>query len=539
MPDPGRELRALELLNEIARVSSEGLELRPLLDRITETLVHSFDWDHVGFVRVDHDRGVFVAESVCSRIETTVREGHSRPIGSGIVGRVAASGQPVAVVDVAGHPDFVPIAEGIRTEVCLPVLRGGETAAVLNLEDRRKKDLDDEFPLLDAVARQIAGAIANARLHEEVSRRVQQFELVSDLLHFVLEEEELEPLLRRLADRLRELFDFLMVDIYLVDPFSSRLDLKAISTRRPIDRADVPAMSVGRGVIGRALQLGRAQLVFDLKGDPDYIALMEETTAELAIPIRFRDRKLGVFNFENDRAQVFSQDTVSLLQLLCDQLAGVLHLASVNEQLSETSEELTQANRRLSEMNRTLVELSTVDSLTGLANRRQFDRLLDLEWRRAIRSRLPIALLLVDIDFFKAYNDHYGHLRGDAALNEVAKALGTSFSRAGDLVARYGGEEFAALLPNTGEEGALDLAETARARVEARAIQHRGSVARGGLTVSVGVASIEPGEASDASCLVAAADRALYLAKDAGRNCVRKADPRAEANPPAAGSRDD
>jgi len=529
MPDPGRELRALELLNEIARVSSEGLELKPLLDRITETLVHSFDWDHVGFVRVDHERGVFVSESVCSRIETQVKEGHSRPIGAGIVGRVAASGRPIAVVDATEHPDFVSIAEGIRTEVCLPVLRAGETVAVLNLEDRRKKDLDDEYPLLDAVARQIGGAIANARLHEEVSLRVQQFELVSDLLHFVLEAEELEPLLSRLADRLRELFDFLMVDIYLVDPYSSRLDLKAISTRVPVERSEVPGMSVGRGVIGRALQLGRAQLVFDIKGDPDYIGLMEETTAELAIPIRFRDRKLGVFNFENDRAQVFSQDTVSLLQLLCDQLAGVLHLASVNEKLSETSGELTQANRRLSEMNRTLVELSTVDSLTGLANRRQFDRLLDLEWRRAIRSRLPIALLLVDIDFFKAYNDGYGHLRGDAALNEVAKALASSFSRAGDLVARYGGEEFAALLPNTTEEGALDLAESARARVEARAIQHRGTAGvRGGLTVSVGVASIGPDESIDASRLVAAADRALYLAKDAGRNCVRWADPRVE-----------
>ncbi len=233
------------------------------------------------------------------------------------------------------------------------------------------------------------------------------------------------------------------------------------------------SLTVGRGITGRAIQLGRAQLVLDVRSDPDYVPLFDDTVAELVIPILFRGRMLGVFNFEHDKPQIFSRDLVSLLQLICDQVAGVVHLAALNQKISDASDELAQTNRRLSEMNRALVELSIVDSLTSLANRRQFDRQLDLEWRRAIRGAAPVALLLIDIDHFKRYNDTYGHLRGDAALAEVAKALGSSFTRAGDLVARYGGEEFAALLPNTQLEGALELAEQARARVEARAIQHR------------------------------------------------------------------
>ncbi len=521
MTEGEREKTALALLNEIARVVTEGLELQPLLQRIADSLVHSFEWDHAGFALVDEERGIFTVAALTSKIPTEIYPGLTRPLGSGIVGLVAATGRPVAVDDVSSHPDYVEVTQGAQTEICLPILRGGEVLAVLNIEDRRKRDLTEEFPLVDAVAKQVAGAIANAQLHQEVSRRAQQFELVAELMHAALDAEELDPLLEMISGRLRERFDLLMVMIYLLEPFTSRLDLRAMSTRLPRPPGVLPSLAFGRGITGRALHLGRPQLVLDVKSDPDFVPLYEETVAELAIPIRFRGRMLGVFNFENDRAQTFSEETVSLLQLICDQLAGVVYLSALNQQLSETSGELEQTNQRLREMNRTLTELSTVDSLTGLANRRQFDRVLDLEWRRAIRASLPLSLLMVDIDFFKPYNDSYGHLRGDAVLAEVATTLGASFTRAGDLVARYGGEEFAALLPNTNAEGALELAEHARTRVEARGISHQASGSGRVMTVSVGVATMLPEARRPISAFVEAADRALYRSKAEGRNCVR------------------
>jgi diguanylate cyclase (GGDEF)-like protein len=521
MAERDREITALALLNEIARVATEGLELRPLLERITSTLVHSFDWDHADFAMVDRERGQIVVEAVTSRIAKSIGVGYRTSIGSGIVGLVAATGRPVAVDDVQSHPDYLAVIEGVQTEVSIPVMESGQVVAVLDLEDRRRRDLAAEFPLLDAVARQVGGAIANARLHEEVVGRAQQFELAAELMHLALDAEELDPVLENVAARLRDRFDLLMVGAYLLEPFSSRLDLKGMATRSPVPDRVVPSLAVGRGITGRAVQLGRAQLVLDVRSDPDYVSLFDESVAELAIPILFRGRTLGAFNFENDLPQVFSHNLVSLLQLVCDQVAGVVHLAALNQKLSEASDELEQSNRRLSEMNRALVELSIVDSLTSLANRRQFDRQLDLEWRRAIRSASPVALLLIDIDHFKRYNDTYGHLRGDAALADVARALGASFTRAGDLVARYGGEEFAALLPNTGLDGALELAEHARARVEARAIQHRAAEGTRFLTVSVGVATVVPDSQVPSSSLVEAADRELYLAKAAGRNAVR------------------
>lgn len=516
-------LDALERLNAVARVTTEGLELVPMLQRITDLLVERFDWDHAGFARIDRERGVFVAEAISARIPIEVAAGYVRPLGSGVVGEVALTGHPVVLSDTRRHPAYVAVAPDIRCEICLPIFHGGEVVAILNLEDRRTRGVESELPLLEAVARQIGGAIAAARLHEEVTRRAEQLELLAELSRVALEAEELEPVLETIAARLRDRFDLLVTSFYFVDPNRPRLELKALAARDPLPAEPLRHLSASRGIVGRALHLQRAQLALDVRSDPDYVPLFPQVTAELAIPIHFRGRALGVFNFENDRPQVFTQETVSLLQTLSDQLAGLVHLAAVNRRLQETSEDLEQTNRRLQELNRTLEELSIVDSLSGLANRRQFDRTLDLEWRRAIRAESPLSIVLFDIDFFKRYNDSYGHLRGDAVLAEVAQTLGAACTRAGDLVCRYGGEEFAALLPNTTAEAALELAEQARARVEARGIAHPGSDCARVVTVSVGVATTVPDAWRLPPSLVERADRALYAAKAGGRNSVRLA----------------
>jgi diguanylate cyclase (GGDEF)-like protein len=163
--------------------------------------------------------------------------------------------------------------------------------------------------------------------------------------------------------------------------------------------------------------------------------------------------------------------------------------------------------------------LATVDGLTGVANRRRFDALLDREWRRAARSRLPVSLLLIDADRFKAYNDNYGHLAGDACLRAIAKSISQATGRPGDSVARYGGEEFAVLLAGTDGVGAALVAERVRCAVHDLAIPHGFSEAKR-VTVSIGLASLVPEEGSDPLTLIEVSDRALYNAKHRGRNVV-------------------
>lgn len=161
------------------------------------------------------------------------------------------------------------------------------------------------------------------------------------------------------------------------------------------------------------------------------------------------------------------------------------------------------------------------DWLTGLANRRRFDEMIQQEWARAKRDETSLGVLMLDIDYFKQYNDAYGHPAGDACLQRVAKAISEVVHRPGDLPARYGGEEFVVVLPQTDVAGAALVAEKMRAAVEARRMQHMNSRASDRVTISVGAAAMVPQEKGEPAILIAAADQALYQAKREGRNRVR------------------
>jgi len=161
------------------------------------------------------------------------------------------------------------------------------------------------------------------------------------------------------------------------------------------------------------------------------------------------------------------------------------------------------------------------DGLTGVANRRCFDLMLDAEWRRAIRNRQQLSLVMMDVDCFKQFNDLYGHREGDHCLRQVANAMAQTLTRPGDLLARYGGEEFTAILPGTDIEGAHWMAERLRTAVMDLHIPQQRSDGAGQVSISVGCASMHPSARLAHHSLLQAADERLYLAKHSGRNCVR------------------
>jgi diguanylate cyclase (GGDEF)-like protein len=188
-------------------------------------------------------------------------------------------------------------------------------------------------------------------------------------------------------------------------------------------------------------------------------------------------------------------------------------------ELVQREQELGLLNARLAQLNQELSVLSQTDALTGLANRRAFDQRLAEELSRVARHDVPLSLLVVDIDHFKSYNDHYGHPAGDACLRQVAEALRECAARPIDLVARLGGEEFALLLPHLDGADAVQVGERCLQAVEAAAIAHAGSPVAPRVTVSVGVAQSTQLE-GDGAALLAAADAALYAAKRQGRRRV-------------------
>ena len=182
---------------------------------------------------------------------------------------------------------------------------------------------------------------------------------------------------------------------------------------------------------------------------------------------------------------------------------------------------LRESQQKLADANVQLQKLAALDGLTGIGNRRAFDDTLQREWQRGQRAKKPLSMLLCDVDSFKLYNDEFGHQAGDLCLKKVAAVLTEQLKRPADLAARYGGEEFAIVLPETDLDGALKLAEACRAHLAALALEHPVTNA-GVVTISIGVASLVPVPEYTPADLIASADKALYAAKAAGRNCVRQ-----------------
>lgn len=244
---------------------------------------------------------------------------------------------------------------------------------------------------------------------------------------------------------------------------------------------------------------------FGPEGEPlVYASSSAETPIhrEVRFPIAFSGTRHGELALAPDRA--LDPDDVALLETCAVYLGARLH---------------DERNRRVAER---LEHLALTDALTGVANRRAFDRTLDREWSRARRTGSPISLVMIDIDRFKAYNDAYGHAAGDRCLRAASAAAAACLRRPGDFFGRYGGEEFVALLPETNVEGAVMVAEAMRAAVERLAIAHNGAPF-GRITISAGAAHVLPKDSTSGTELIGAADAALYAAKAEGRNRVMSA----------------
>lgn len=197
-----------------------------------------------------------------------------------------------------------------------------------------------------------------------------------------------------------------------------------------------------------------------------------------------------------------------------------LELEEKTRELNAKVVELEELQQQLEEKNRQLKAISNIDALTGIYNRRYFNEIIELEWSRSKRNSSALSLILMDIDFFKNYNDTYGHSAGDTVLKAVANAISTPLKRKIDTIARYGGEEFVAVLPETGKKGALELGEKIMNSVRAMKLEHKGSPEKTYLTISMGIYSVVSGESTSYIDIINAADKALYVAKDSGRDCI-------------------
>ncbi len=282
----------------------------------------------------------------------------------------------------------------------------------------------------------------------------------------------------------------------------TRQDFSQVTGRIRIEMLDLSMQDISDSVV-IATALFRIHLPID-----DHILSREAARLSLVFRLEGEDWKIA-----------HSGISIPYYGVGHGEVYPIRDLQERNRELEELVEKRTRA---LEKANRKLKKLSNTDGLTGIANRRSFDAVLAREWSRGQRTGTPLALIMLDVDLFKHFNDHYGHLAGDGCLRALARALTQTVRRAGDLVARYGGEEFVVLLPDASAHDALETARLIQHAIWSLALPHA-EMPTGIVTVSLGVASLFPSRELVPEELVRQADSALYRAKQSGRNCLQSA----------------
>ena len=301
----------------------------------------------------------------------------------------------------------------------------------------------------------------------------------------------------------------------------------------------------GAGLPGIVWNTGFPQWITDILKDRNFVrshlAAKAGLRSAFGFPIRASGQVAGVMTFFCREKQPPDEDLLQMMAAVGSQLGQFVKRKYAEQELLEAeasirflyeqekqqSEKLAlqnlaleQAKLELEAANRALHRLASVDGLTQIANRRCFDKTLQSEWQRMARVKEPVSLILLDIDFFKLYNDRYGHQGGDECLKKVAEILDRNARRGGDLAARYGGEEFAVILSETDASGAMRVAESIRSDLNAMAIPHEASKVSKFVTASLGVASAMPAAELSVEWLIGEADRSLYQAKLEGRDRI-------------------
>ena len=370
-------------------------------------------------------------------------------------------------------------------------------------------------PYFDPIALTVASA--HSGQVEHVQHQSESERIVADVTQRIRQSLELDEILQTTATEVQQLFEVDRVLIYQFEPDWSGLVAVESLAEGCISILGFHVMDTCfQSTRAAYYQQGNTRAIEDIETaglSPCHIDLLRslQIRANLVVPILQQERLWGLLiAHQCCQPRQWQQSEINLF----NQLAGQ---AAIAIQQSELYHQLQQANQELQ-------RLACSDGLTQVANRRCFDDTLNTQWQWLAREQSSLSLILCDVDYFKFYNDTHGHLAGDDALRQVAKAISQTVKHPADLVARYGGEEFAVILPNTDIEGAIAVARDIQINVSALQMPHPHSQVSEFITLSLGVATITPHSQLSPAILIAAADQGLYQAKAQGRNCVVQMD---------------
>lgn len=487
-------MQKIAILYDLSQAVMSTFDVDEVLNRTLGIMRDYFQMPNAGIFLVDQENQ-----------DLYFRAGFGRPhqpgevrqaIGKGLVGSAAKSKRAVSVGDVTADNRYIQRLSTTRSELAIPLIVRDTVVGVLDFQSESQNFYDGEtIDLLTLFATQVSLGLENARLYSSERRRSQQLETINAIARQTTAVVKMEELMEKFCRLILERFAVDHVAVVLV--VDGRLQLKAHQGKLTACVPEGATLDVGAGLTSQALAAGKAVVQNDVTQDPKYIPWFPETRSEISVPLIFFGEKLGALVMESAKSNAFVGDELPSLEAVADICAGAIYNARHFERTQQ---------------------LAYLDGLTGIFNRRFFEMRIAEEMERAHRYNTQVSVVMLDIDHFKRLNDEFGHLLGDEVLRQVSNIFAQNV-RKGDVLCRYGGEEFSLLLPQTTGANAFEVAEKLRRAIEN--YPFTGVPRR--VSVSAGVAD-SPSFGTTRDELVAAADTALYQAKQAGRNKVLSAE---------------
>ncbi len=485
-------IQKIAILYDASQAVLSTFDLDEVLNRILSIIHDYFHLNNGAVMLMDKNKQELYVRAHFGRIGDI---GYRIAVGKGITGTAAQLKRPIHAPDVTKDPRYVAKAEGTQSEVAIPLMVRDEVVGVLDFQSEQVNYFNDSMiDLLTLFSTQASLALENARLYSLERRRAEQLEAINAVARQTTAVLDLDELLTVVCRLILEWFRVDHVAVLMSE--GDFLRVRAFEGRLTPKISMGAQLAPGSGLASMALAQNKSIIENDVTNVESYIAGFVETQAEMCVPLIFFGEKLGVLALDSAGKDVFDVEDIQPLESVADICAAAIQNANYFERMRQ---------------------LAYIDGLTGIHNRRYFEMRIVEELERAARFGGRMSVIMMDIDHFKRLNDEFGHLLGDEVLRNVSSILKLQLRKM-DMVCRYGGEEFAVVVPETTGENALTVAEKLRRQIETH---HFPGVPRP-VTISCGVADY-PIHGLTRDEVVAAADAALYAAKQAGRNRVMAA----------------
>ncbi len=493
-----KRARELSMMNRIAHQLTRSLDIDAICRSVTRSILKYFKDFNVAVMMREKDYMVMREASTGYRLGVA-RKGLIVKANAGIIGHTAKIGRTFVANDVSKVPFYIYFGPSLtRSEVAIPIKINQRVIGILDVQTRELNAFNPStVRILELIADRLSAAIANARLYEDTKNHAKELSVSFTIAQSLISTLDLSDVLNQILTVIKDTFGYMNCAILMIDKTKNKLYIKAAHGYTDYVKKSI-LLDVGmkQGITSHVAASGKMFYAPDVFKVPFYVMGKRTVRSEAAIPLKIRNEVIGVLDIESDRLNAFSEKDLRMFSVFATQAAIAIENARLYDETKL---------------------LSLTDGLTKIANRRHFDLMLDSELRKARGYTRSLSLAMIDLDNFKHFNDRYGHQAGDRLLGNIARSLKDNI-RDTDFVARYGGEEFAIIFPETGNEAALRVAERVRKSIEECTIFVKNAGPKY-TTISIGIASF-PINAQDCTGLIASADRALYRAKQLGKNRV-------------------